>query len=65
MVRVLKTYEAPDKEWIEALMYWPSAEIMQYRIYRRDKDIECNEITTNMEQLRNVRDYLNEILEGA
>jgi len=37
---------------------------MQYRIYRRNQDIECNEITTDTEQLRNVRDYLNEILEG-
>lgn len=64
MVRILKTYEAPNKEWIEALMFWKSGAVMQYRIYRKGEEVECNELTTTMEGIRDVRDYLNEILEG-
>ena len=66
MVKVLKMFETThsDLKYIESFYSVAGNSILHWRTQYEGEDVEINELCTNKDQIKQLRDFLNTILEG-
>lgn len=62
MVKVLKSWETSDNTYMESFYSLAGNSILHFRTQYKGEEQEINELCTNQEQIRGLRDFLNTIL---
>ncbi len=62
MVKVLKSYENSTKDYIESFYSVAGNSILHWRTQYEGEKQEINELCTNKNQIRELRDFLTTIL---
>jgi len=62
MVKVLKMFETPDKDYMESFYSVAGNSILHFRTQYVDNPQEIYELCTNKDQVRKLRDFLNTML---
>jgi len=62
MVKVLKSWENDDKNYMESFYSLAGNSILHWRTQHKGEPQEINELCTDQNQIRALRDFLNTIL---
>lgn len=62
MVKVLKMFETPDKDYMESFYSVAGNSILHFRTQRINDTQDIYELCTTKEQVRELRDFLNQML---
>jgi len=62
MVKVLKNWENSDKTYMESFYSIAGNSILHFRTQYKGEEQEINELCTNQNQIRELRDFLNTVL---
>ena len=63
MVKVLKNWENSDNTYMESFYSVAGNSILHFRTQYKEEKQEINELCTNQNQIRELRDFLNTILD--
>ena len=65
MVKVLKTYESKENEWLETITHYKVGEVLTFKVDYVDSNNEVKndlyELATSNEDIIKIRDFLNSL----